>query len=110
MNLLPYYPDFVDYTNFIIYSSGANLSFLFTISFTLSFSNFSNYSSDLLLINSVNAASYIISYGVNLSFFNNSYHFDYASIPNTLSHSGFAKDPGGALGYLFFFFFSPDSS
>lgn len=93
----------------IIFSSGAKMLFLSVTSFCLSFSSFSNYSRDLLLISSVNAASYIISRGVSLSLLRSSDHLDYASSPNILSQSGFANEPGGALAYLYLFFFSADS-
>lgn len=94
----------------MIASSAPNLSFLFIISFTLSFSIFSSYSSERLLINSVKAASYINSSGVSLSFFKSSDHFDYSSNPNIQSQSGFAKDPNGAREYLGLFFLSPPYS
>lgn len=102
-------PSLVEETNLIIDSSAPNLSFLLTSSFTLSFSNFSSCSSDLLFTNSVKAASYIISNEVRLSFFNSSDHLDSASSPSTQSQSGFARDPLGALGYRGLFFFSPPS-
>ena len=91
----------------MIYSSAPNLLFLSANSFTLSFSSFSSYSRDCLLINSVKAASYIISKGVSLSFLRSSDHFDCASNPNTQSQSGLASDPSGALEYLGLFFLSP---
>lgn len=81
-----------------------------TSSLTLSFSNFSSCSRDLLLISSVNAASCIISKGVSLSFLRRSVHFYSASIPSILFQSGFAKEPRGALAYLALFFFSPSPS
>lgn len=96
--------------NFIICSSAPKRSFLLTSSFTLSFSIFSSYSSERLLISSVKAASCIISNGVSLSFFNNSDHFDYASSPKTQSQSGLANDPSGALAYLGLFFLSASPS
>ena len=97
------------YLKVMSYSSGANLLFRSTSSFTLSFSSFSSCSSERLLMSSVNAASCIISKGVSLSFFNNSDHLDCASRPNIQSQSGLAREPGGALAYLGLFFFSPDS-
>ena len=104
-------PFLFDYLNFIICSSAPNLLFLSTSSFTLSFSNFSSYSNDRLLINSVKAASCICSKGVNFSFLSSSDHLDCASMPSMRFQSGLASDPRGALEYRGrFSFFSSSSS
>lgn len=81
-----------------------------TISYTLSFSSLYKASSDLLFMTSVNAASCIISRGVNLSFLRSSCHFVCWSIPNIPSQLGFASEPNGARAYLGRFFLSPSPS
>ena len=102
-------PSMLVYLKRIIYSLGSKILFLSLMSFTLSFSSFSNYSRERLLTNSVKAASYIISRGVSFSFLSSSDHLDCASMPSMRSQSGLANEPSGALAYLGLFFFSPPS-